>query len=705
MRNRPGRGARTLYRLTLVLLLGPSVSSAQQTFWYQDARGAALLKAEDERGAGPAGIEPILSGLRDDALRPYAIRALGRLERPELIQHVVPFLADPAVAASAADAIAQALRGVSPPASRTARERSLVDSAFRSLRDRARASADPIARGAMARSLGRLPYEDPRQARDAETVLVSFLPAAAGREWTPTMEGVAHGLYSLARARRTIGDTGLGALDWLRRTAVIDRDSTTRVLRRLAWFALTAAGGADAPRIRTALGDADAQIRRLAVAAVPNVADTSVRREILGRAFRDSEPMVRLEWVRVFRQLLAAGGCGPLLAAAGDAHPQVRLAAIDALGGPCPERDSVIAVLRTEIDRGPAGVSPRSRSRFSWHGRAHALAALARVDGAVAKPLLARDARHPVWQVRMYVARGAAAARDSAVLTALAFDDVGSVREVAIQGLSGIVGHVADRVYMRALSSPDYHVVLAAARALRNAPMADSVLPAVMQSLTRLTRLGEQTSRDPRMELLARVDEMGDRRVVPQLTELLDDVDPAVAADARRIVQRLEPSMATTTPARAVRREISLATGPVMVRVTMAASSGGGSFDLELDPARAPMTVGRVLHLIGTRYYDGLTWHRVAPNFVVQGGSPGMNEYVGDGPFLRDELDLAHHLRGTLGISTRGRDTGDSQWFINMVDNFRLDHDYTVFARVIRGMAVVDDIIEGDVIESVRVIR
>ncbi|HLA91423.1 MAG TPA: peptidylprolyl isomerase, partial [Gemmatimonadaceae bacterium] len=58
---------------------------------------------------------------------------------------------------------------------------------------------------------------------------------------------------------------------------------------------------------------------------------------------------------------------------------------------------------------------------------------------------------------------------------------------------------------------------------------------------------------------------------------------------------------------------------------------------------------------------------------------------------------------GTLGISTRGRDTGDAQIFVNLVDNPRLDHDYTVFGEVISGMAVVDGIFEGDVIARVEV--
>ena len=99
-------------------------------------------------------------------------------------------------------------------------------------------------------------------------------------------------------------------------------------------------------------------------------------------------------------------------------------------------------------------------------------------------------------------------------------------------------------------------------------------------------------------------------------------------------------------------------------------------------------------------YYNGLTFHRVVPNFVIQGGSPGANEYMGDGPFMRDEPGVVSHRRGTVGISTRGRDTGDAQIFVNLVDLPRLDHVYTVFG-VVAGMDVVDRDLEGDVITRV----
>ena len=130
-----------------------------------------------------------------------------------------------------------------------------------------------------------------------------------------------------------------------------------------------------------------------------------------------------------------------------------------------------------------------------------------------------------------------------------------------------------------------------------------------------------------------------------------------------------------------------------------------GNFTIQLLPEEAPITVAMFARLAESKYYNGLTFHRIVPNFVLQGGSPGASEYVGYSDFMRDELGLLSHRRGTLGISTRGRDTGDAQIFINLVDNFRLDHSYTVFARITDGMDNVDKIQEGDVIESIEIRR
>ena len=115
--------------------------------------------------------------------------------------------------------------------------------------------------------------------------------------------------------------------------------------------------------------------------------------------------------------------------------------------------------------------------------------------------LLRRDVRHPTWQVRMYVARAATVAKDSLLLTTMALDQVGSVREVAIQGLSATLGHLPDLVFVRALSSKDYQVVLAAARALRGSKARASVVLAALNALDRISKARGEVSRclRPRM--------------------------------------------------------------------------------------------------------------------------------------------------------------------------------------------------------------
>jgi cyclophilin family peptidyl-prolyl cis-trans isomerase len=137
------------------------------------------------------------------------------------------------------------------------------------------------------------------------------------------------------------------------------------------------------------------------------------------------------------------------------------------------------------------------------------------------------------------------------------------------------------------------------------------------------------------------------------------------------------------------------------VRVTMA---GGGQFEVRLLVDVAPMSCMRFAALVAGGYYNGLTFHRVLPNFLIQGGSPGANEFVGHSRYMRDEVGRPSQLRGTLGTSTRGRDTGDAQFYINLVDTPRLDHDYTIFGEVTHGMDVVDRILEGDVMQKVELV-
>jgi len=121
----------------------------------------------------------------------------------------------------------------------------------------------------------------------------------------------------------------------------------------------------------------------------------------------------------------------------------------------------------------------------------------------------------------------------------------------------------------------------------------------------------------------------------------------------------------------------------------------------------APNTVANFVKLSEKGYYDGLTWHRVIPNFVIQGGCPKGDGTGGPGYTIDCELDgdNQYHDRGVLSMAHAGRNTGGSQFFVcHSRDNTaHLDHNHTVFAKVYEGLDVIDKIQQGDAIEKIEI--
>jgi cyclophilin family peptidyl-prolyl cis-trans isomerase len=128
-----------------------------------------------------------------------------------------------------------------------------------------------------------------------------------------------------------------------------------------------------------------------------------------------------------------------------------------------------------------------------------------------------------------------------------------------------------------------------------------------------------------------------------------------------------------------------------------------GTIVVELYPKVAPKTVENFETLTNKGFYNGLKWHRVVPDFVVQGGDPDGTGMGGPGYNVPAEIDKnEHHLRGTLATARKGdeanpqRESSGSQFYICLAPQPGLDGDYTVFGGVIKGMDVVDQIKQGD---------
>ncbi|MDB4878474.1 MAG: hypothetical protein JWM41_4920 [Gemmatimonadetes bacterium] len=470
----------------------------------------------------------------------------------------------------------------------------------------------------------------------------------------------------------------LAALVALPAAALAQRSTLTSADSALVGRILLAEDRRDASdgALADGLRHPDTRIRVLAQRARGRIADS-------GFAARNSLPALpaptvwpEAAWQLRFRALTAQrANCGALQTALSDMTWAVRLRAADLLDASCAADEPIVATLRGWIDALPVHASNRAADGVSWHAAAHALVALARLHPADARAPTAKLATHEQWQVRMYAARAAAALSDTATLRTLARDADDNVKEAAIGGLSKLAGHTDDAVFIAALSATGAQAVRAAAIALKGSPRSDA-RAAASAAFDRWVARQNAPARDARVALLE--------------------------AAGRPASEDRPPPVRSELPPRAV----ALALGSdVRLRVTLSPASGGGSFVVRLRGDVAPMMAARVLALARAGYYDGLAWHRVEPDFLIQGGGPGANEFIGLPQFFRDELGTVPHVRGTVGMSTRGHDTGDAQWFVNLRDNLRLNGEYSLFGEIVEGIGVADGILEGDTIASIAELR
>jgi cyclophilin family peptidyl-prolyl cis-trans isomerase len=428
---------------------------------------------------------------------------------------------------------------------------------------------------------------------------------------------------------------------------------------------------ATAPALAEAEAHPDARIAHIARRARARLGDsTFAARPTLGRP--DSTRLLPTwpepEWADRYRALGGRdGACAQLLAAFDDSAVHVRHRAI-ALSGQrrsCLGSDS----LRTRLE---ALVRSESDSERGGNSSGEALVALTRVDEAAARPLRQALVTHPNPAHRRAAARSATIAADTAVLRRLADDADANVQEAAIHGLAATVGLADAALYRARIAAEAPQVALAAAVALKDSDDA-ATQDAVRNELTRRHARNWASERDIRTALRAVLGEPPTEPWQPGHADSLPWEVVALALGERRFIA-----------------------------VTMSPRSGGGAFTVELRGDVAPIQAARVLAHARRAGYDGTRWHRVEPNFVIQGGSPYDNEYSGSARFVVDELGTIPHPRGTVGMSTRGHSTGDLQWFVNLRDNARLMGAYTVFGVVVEGMPRVDDVVEGDVIATMR---
>jgi peptidyl-prolyl cis-trans isomerase B (cyclophilin B) len=624
----------------------------------------------------------LLDAIRSSSagLRAAGVRAIGRLENPADVPLLAGLLTDRAIAVrrEAVNAIAQVLRDPDAPGA--------VDGAAHAVQALFGAlggERDLAARGAILMALGEIRFAD-KDAQIVERLLAasstavgsaSAVSESSGGESLPALvEFIRHnpahsitaetrlGLRKLAApllaAPPLAAPPSLPALEAL----VLARDDDAAVIRRALTYRCI--GGPDCgwPVRRAGL-----QLLR-----VPRTEFTRELNALLG----DPSFRVRIQALRVFdSDPDAATRCYPISGALTDASPHVVIEALSHLRPTCAEAEDVAKTLERMA---------RDLDEQHWQVPAAALGTLARFAPEAARKLANETAAgFKVWQVRAEAARVAAVVKDDALAATLAGDEEPNVRTEALKALYEIRSPRLSAAIVDALDSKDHQLVLVAAALLKLESSGQTALSKVLGALKRLTVAKNPTSREARLELLARIRQFGPGGALHlELRPFIEDFDPAVAiaaADTMGVLTGSRPNPIITLPSNVIDPETNLSERVSdCFRVHL---STGHRFEMRTDSREAPYTAGMFRRFVKQGYYDGLTFHRVMPMSFIEGGSPAANYYSG-AELLRDEIGFNRPRRGAIGLSRHDRHTGNMQFFVSLMDSPELDRQFTVFGHV-----------------------
>ena len=652
-----------------------------------------IIAAEINRPTTGVDLEFLIeaTNYRDVFLRKSAVRALGRLENPALINDLAYHLDDlrAEVRMEAVNALAQAVH------------RSDGAPVLEVFSAKIRSENDDKVLGAFARSLGRLRLSDEGQGSALE-LLLSLGNLDPAQIPPKLAEGLALGLEALARRSggELLSERAKGQLVSMLRYRSADEQTAARV-RGIALLTLRHGQAITERYVDESLRDPDPDTRRVAAASLA-LMPPAVRTEFTRRAIGDESLRVSVEAIGQLanhpNDILKCQWLNNALEDT-DIRP-IRALALEALGEPCPDVSAQQQILMDAVSE--IGVT----NSTEWLAPARALVSLASIAPELAEAALPQFLAHENAFVRGYAATAAGLIRQTVILRTLAQDPAPNVRTTAIQLLAAQDSKPIDELLINQLTADDPQLLMTAARLLENSLLGPQAALATLLAFERVSASKRETSRDARRALLERVDELGDTTMTSRLDPFLRDFAPQVARDVASILERWSGQSRQPNPeilpGSALPNAAEL--DELMHSEVVLHMQTGGEIVIQALPDVALTNAHRFVRLANDGYFDGLTFHRWEPGFVIQGGSPGANEYSGDGPYTRDEVDLQPHWRGTVGLSTRGHDTGDAQIFINLADNVRLNHDYTIFGVVINGMEdVVDLVVEGDIITRAEV--
>ena len=476
-------------------------------------------------------------------------------------------------------------------------------------------------------------------------------------------------------------------------------------VRQAAAYALTrspvAAWEPHAAAVRAAFDALPGEPARMHLArALGQLADTTDAGRLADALAADPDWRTRVEAARALREL-------------GDV-PAARGALARAVDDPSPHVAQVAAEAFAAL--APAQAADLARADRPWPTTAPLLAALAATDPGAVTDWMRRHESEPFAQAAALRALGAAA--DSASLRLLFAAARAEDTRVAGAALDGLRQRweSADKAEPRPF-------FVAFAQGLRRADLATTSLaaPALADSafwplgagaVLREVYVGLEAPRDvePMSAIVRAIGEVRDGGEIDFLLRVvLQSPSEALRTTARDALNdRLTEGVDVETTGGGSRPATTAidwdqlrAVGP---RPRLVLETDRGRVVLELDTEQAPQTVQRVTSTAARGLYDGVPFHRVVANFVVQGGDYERRDgYGGPETPIRSELTRLRFGTGTVGMASSGKDTEGSQFFVTHSPQPHLDGRYTAFGRVVEGQDVVDAILQGDLVREARV--
>ncbi|HEV8397002.1 MAG TPA: HEAT repeat domain-containing protein [Vicinamibacterales bacterium] len=675
----------------------PKIAWEQKLAWIARLEDQRLLR--DPNPVAPAIIRPatktlpalvapppptdllVLLGDAEARVRRRAALAIGRVGLPDGVEPLTKALGDeePEVRQMAAFALGL----IGSPAARPALTQALSGN-------------DVVLQGRAAEALGLIgdKADGPAIGQMVRThiaagALASVQPEDLTSPLAPPVEAARLGLFALAR---------LGTYEPLS-AAVIGADGQPVSRWWPVAYALQRVGDArGAPALLALLSTpgrytASFAVRGLAAAkATQPQALAAIRAEI--EQPRDAAVMIQA--IRALGTLNDRGALPLMTRIVGDpaSNPAIRLEAMNTLATLADARTADILV-ELVSDSAPAV-------------RGAAMRALARVEPETFTATLSGLDADREWTVRVAQAGALGGLPDGqgfARLSTMADDADVRVVPAVLAALAASKAPGAPALIRAKLKAPDVVVRSAAAQALAQLKVADAAGD-LRAAYAAAAADAAYTARASMLAALAQLDPAGTR---PLLDEALRDKDWAMrvrAADLLRdlkVTDGVAAAMRPATPGGDVESAAwkTMVAPPFSPHVFI--DTDKGTVEIELAVLDAPITSRNFVNLARKGFFNGVAFHRIVPDFVVQGGDPRGDGEGGPGYTIRDELNQRPYLRGTVGMALDWRDTGGSQFFIALSPAPHLDARYTVFGTVVAGMDVADRLLPWDVIRRVRI--